>query len=238
MVLIIVTLYILLIVVIIYTVLIIVILYILLIMVIINVMLIIVIFYSVVDGNDVSLNDNYFYRVNVYANGVVVWSPFFNWVTSCDIDALYFPFDSQRCRVQFINWMYTIKLINFTVLPNTSVDTSICKMSSDWIITSTSVESTITKKAYPLIWFELALQRVPTYFVFNIIVPTICLSLLSTFVFLLPAESGEKMGLSITTLMSFSVILLILSDVIPKNSRPPVMRKKHINSKRIISDVY
>ena len=178
---------------------------------------------SVDDGNDISIDENYFYRVDIFCNGVVVWSPFFNWITSCDIDATYFPFDVQKCRVEFMNWMHTVHLLNFTVSSNKSIDTTPCKMSTDWTITSTSTGSFVTENLYPFVYFELVLERVPIYFIFNIVVPTVCLSLLSTFVFLLPAESGEKIGLSITTLMSYSVIFLMISDVLPKNSRPPVM---------------
>ena len=182
-------------------------------------------FYSVIDGNDVSIDDNYYYRVVIYPNGIVAWSPFFTWITSCDIDALYFPFDVQTCRVEFMNWIYRVDRVNFTVPSNNSIDTTLCKKSTDWIIKSHSTGSFVSSNTYPFIYFELVLERVPVYFIFYIILPTVCLSLLSTFVFLLPADSGEKMGLSVTTLMSYSVIFLMINDVIPKNSRPPVMCK-------------
>lgn len=99
--------------------------------------------YSVVDGHDVSINENFYNRVEINANGIVVWSPFFNWVTSCDIDAFYFPFDNHRCRVEFMNWIYKVNLVNFTITPNASVDTSLLKKSADWLIISTSVGTAV-----------------------------------------------------------------------------------------------
>ncbi|GFR86476.1 neuronal acetylcholine receptor subunit alpha-7 [Elysia marginata] len=44
------------------------------------------------------------------------------------------------------------------------------------------------------------------------------LSLLNVLVFLLPASSGEKMALAVTVLLSFTVYLSIISEVMPKTS--------------------
>ena len=52
----------------------------------------------------------------------------------------------------------------------------------------------------------------------NTIVPVVMLSLLNVLVFLLPASSGEKMALAVTVLLSFTVYLSIISEVMPKTS--------------------
>lgn len=51
--------------------------------------------HSVTNGNDVSLDPSNTYRVTIGYLGNVQWVPFFNWVTSCDMDLFYFPFDTQ-----------------------------------------------------------------------------------------------------------------------------------------------
>ena len=46
---------------------------------------------------------------------------------------------------------------------------------------------------------------------------SIILSLSSLLVFLMPVESGEKVSLSITIMLSYSVLLLVISDVTPRS---------------------
>ena len=66
--------------------------------------------------------------------------------------------------------------------------------------------------------FSLRLQRLRTYYVVAIVIPVLFLSLTATLVFALPADSGEKMGTSITVLLSFAVYLTIVSDQMPQTS--------------------
>ncbi len=185
--------------------------------------------YSVVDGNDVSLDTNNFnYRVNIFFFGLVVWSPFFTWVTSCELDVQYFPFDEQACSVQFMHWVYTPQYVNYTLVTGNNVatvDTSAIQNSSDWDLVSTSSGIYNALSAYPLVYFKLTLRRVPYYFIFNIILPTVCLSALSSLVFLVPPEAGEKIGLTVTLLMSYSVILLMMADNVPRSSTLPIVSK-------------
>ncbi len=48
--------------------------------------------------------------------------------------------------------------------------------------------------------------------------PCLMLSLLDLLVFCLPPESGEKVSLGITVLLSFSVFLLVIADNVPQTS--------------------
>ena len=54
--------------------------------------------------------------------------------------------------------------------------------------------------------FSLYLKRIPTYFIWNVIVPSILMTLTSLLVFALPCEAGEKvMFIAILTVMIFSI---------------------------------
>ena len=44
------------------------------------------------------------------------------------------------------------------------------------------------------------------------------LSLTSSLVFALPADAGEKMGLSITVLLAYAVYLTLITDAMPNTS--------------------
>jgi len=42
--------------------------------------------------------------------------------------------------------------------------------------------------------FQITIEREPLYFTFNVVLPILLLGLLNGFVFILPAESGERVG--------------------------------------------
>ena len=67
--------------------------------------------------------------------------------------------------------------------------------------------------------FGVRLRRLPRYYVLNLILPTVMLALLSVFVFIIPADSGEKMSYAITILLAFFIFLLLLSGNIPPTSK-------------------
>ena len=71
---------------------------------------------------------------------------------------------------------------------------------------------------FAVVKYVIHLRRLPEYYLLNIIVPTVVLAFLSAFTFYVPADSGEKLSLCITILLSFAVFLLILSDNTPNIS--------------------
>ena len=71
---------------------------------------------------------------------------------------------------------------------------------------------------YDLIVYEFRFQRQSKFYVTVILVPCILLEILSIFPMLLPVESGEKISLSVTLLLSQVVQLLVLSDILPPST--------------------
>ena len=61
------------------------------------------------------------------------------------------------------------------------------------------------------------LRRKPKYYVMHLIMPAVTMSSVSIFVFALPVESGEKISLGISVLLSYSVITLLVADNMPTN---------------------
>jgi len=49
----------------------------------------------------------------------------------------------------------------------------------------------------------------------NMVLPVIILAIVGPFVFVLPVESGEKIGFALTVLLNMSVVMTIVSDNIP-----------------------
>jgi len=72
------------------------------------------------------------------------------------------------------------------------------------------------------LYFYVELKRQPMFFVLNLILPICLMSILNVFVFLLPADSGERVGYAITVLLAIAVFLTISSDSLPATSNPRI----------------
>ena len=67
---------------------------------------------------------------------------------------------------------------------------------------------------FPTVKFVLHLQRKPRFYMINVVAPCLLMSILALLVFYLPPDSGEKVSLGITVLLSFSVFLLLIGRLI------------------------
>ena len=65
---------------------------------------------------------------------------------------------------------------------------------------------------------QLQLQRRRSFYILNIILPVLFLSVTSSLTFALPSDAGEKMGLSITVLLAYAVYLTLVTDSMPDTS--------------------
>nr|XP_022295994.1 acetylcholine receptor subunit beta-like isoform X1 [Crassostrea virginica] len=157
-----------------------------------------------------------FYYVCVYNDGSVYWYPYTVFETSCDLDVTYFPFDTQTCSVIITSWSYSHWEVNFTIgsdkigfyefVPNGIWDL----ISYD---ATTDFDSSLSELS-----FNLKLKRKSLYFVLNLILPIMFVSILSLVVFIIPVDAGEKMGYSVTIFLAYAVFLSIVSDELPMNS--------------------
>ena len=68
------------------------------------------------------------------------------------------------------------------------------------------------------IMLTLTIIRKPMFALFYYVWPSLLLLIIGIMVFFLPAESGEKVSLGITVLLSLTVYQLLLSDIVPRTS--------------------
>ena len=73
--------------------------------------------------------------------------------------------------------------------------------------------------------YSIYLRRIPTYFVFNLIMPCTLISATTFLSFFLPPESGEKVSLGITVLLSLTVFLLLVAELLPPSGAVPIIGK-------------
>ena len=68
------------------------------------------------------------------------------------------------------------------------------------------------------ITYELHLRRKALFYTVNLIFPSVGISFLTALVFYLPSDSGEKISLCISILISLTVFFLLLVEIIPSTS--------------------
>lgn len=79
---------------------------------------------------------------------------------------------------------------------------------------------------YPDITFNFTLRRKTLFFTINLIIPCICINMLTALGFYLPSDCGEKISLCISILLSLSIFQLLLMDLVPPTSLTlPLMGK-------------
>merc|ERR1719268_759825 len=71
---------------------------------------------------------------------------------------------------------------------------------------------------YVDITFTLNIRRRTLYYFFNLIVPCVLISSMALLGFTLPPDSGEKLTLDVTVLLSLTMFLNQVSDTMPKTS--------------------
>uniref|UniRef100_A0A672Z241 Cholinergic receptor nicotinic alpha 2 subunit n=1 Tax=Sphaeramia orbicularis TaxID=375764 RepID=A0A672Z241_9TELE len=161
-------------------------------------------------------------KAQLFHNGRVRWVPPAIYKSSCSIDVTFFPFDQQSCKMKFGSWTYDRAKIDLEPFENT-VDLKDYWESGEWAIVN-AVGTYNTKKynccheIYPDITYYFIIRRLPLFYTINLIIPCLLISCLTVLVFYLPSDCGEKITLCISVLLSLTVFLLLITEIIPSTS--------------------
>lgn len=147
------------------------------------------------------------------------------YTVGCMFDVQYFPFDVQNCTLTFASWSYDVSKIDY-FLPNTQTTFEAYQESDEWDVESFDIHKRLIQydccaRPYEMIFGHLVIRRKPLYYVVNLVLPTLIISLIASVgLFANPRNSGkeDKVNLGITTLLALSILLLTVSDQIPKGS--------------------
>jgi len=76
------------------------------------------------------------FRAGVDSDGTIQWVPGGKFITSCHLDITFYPFDTQRCELDFVDWTYDG---NFVTLVNGSeaIELSVFRTHGEWDIIRT-----------------------------------------------------------------------------------------------------
>ncbi|KAM7017263.1 acetylcholine receptor subunit alpha [Passerculus sandwichensis] len=162
-------------------------------------------------------------KVLLEHTGRITWTPPAIFKSYCEIIVTHFPFDQQNCSMKLGTWTYdgTVVVIN----PESDrPDMSNFMESGEWVMKDYRgwkhwvYYACCPDTPYLDITYHFLMQRLPLYFIVNVIIPCLLFSFLTGLVFYLPTDSGEKMTLSISVLLSLTVFLLVIVELIPSTS--------------------
>ncbi|EGI58441.1 Acetylcholine receptor subunit alpha-like protein [Acromyrmex echinatior] len=193
-----------------------------------------IVLYNNADGNfEVTLAT----KATLNYTGRVDWKPPAIYKSSCEIDVEYFPFDEQTCMMKFGSWTYDgfqVDLRHIDEGKNGNVKNSngVVDIGFDLTEFYTSVEwdilevpavrherfYTCCNEPYLDITFYITMRRKTLFYTVNLIIPCLGISFLTVLVFYLPCDSGEKVSLSVSILLSLTVFFLLLAEIIPPTS--------------------
>ncbi len=146
---------------------------------------------------------------------------------SCDIDMTWFPIDQQTCSIKIGSVSKEIDQVDIHT-NDQHVCTNKIHSSTEFILVDKAVNLTTHQRAFyktelrqAVVQFDI--QRNPHYYYANIVVPCMLLSAMSLMSLCLPPESGEKISLQITILLSYVVFLLLVSDITPHTSTVSIL---------------
>ncbi|KAK7495779.1 hypothetical protein BaRGS_00012999 [Batillaria attramentaria] len=168
-----------------------------------------------------NIGDNDDTPVRISSNGLVTWIPPTEITTSCEMNIASFPFDNQECDLILLGWTYPLSEL---VISASGIDTTTLYSSNgefDLTGTSTALRDIGGPEAnttYRKVHFYFSFRRKWQFYGQNLLMPIVLNSILMVAVFALPIESGEKMGFSLTVLLSYVVFLTWVTDNLPPTS--------------------
>ena len=178
--------------------------------------------------------DYRYFWVTVRHTGIARWQPGGIFSFTCALQMDYYPFDDQECTMEIETWYYTSDKVNLSnSMTKFGMETYL--QHGEWAVLSTEVtrDDKIYKyyllESFPEVYFKIHLRRKYTFYFMYILLPCMMLSVVLLMIFLLPADSGEKVSLGVSILVAMSVFLLIVSEQVPGTSDAvPVIGQCHI----------
>ncbi|KAM7420862.1 hypothetical protein PAMA_015190 [Pampus argenteus] len=159
------------------------------------------------------------FKTNVLVNssGFCEYLPPGIFISTCNVDVRWFPFDIQRCELKFGSWTFDGWLLDIQMK---EADVSGYMANGEWDLVEVpggrhEIFYDCCAEPYPDITFVVTLRRRTLFYALNLLIPCVLLSSMTLVVFLLPANSGEKISLgqyfaSTMVIVGMSVVATVI----------------------------
>ncbi|KAM3597197.1 uncharacterized protein V6R79_001244 [Siganus canaliculatus] len=159
-------------------------------------------------------------KATVYSVGWVTVYARQRLTSTCKMQLWLFPFDTQTCNMTFASMSPEDKAIHLGTFNNATILTQVSEMSmvtkGEWELVEMEIISYDGgKRGRSTVVYKVTISRKPMLYVINLIVPLFFLLILDLASFFISNDRGEKLGFKVTILLSISVLLLILKDILP-----------------------
>lgn len=163
--------------------------------------------------------------VTLYSNGTNTWFNPMMFTTLCRINVAFFPFDNQTCQLKFGSWMYDAHTLNINPMKTMKFPTSNFQENGGWAIYKVKMKRHEQRyqccpDPYVDVTVTIEMGRESMDYFINLIVPCCLISSMIFLGFILPPESGERIGLSITVLLAMTVFQQLTSEIMPSYDFP------------------
>ncbi|XP_055713784.1 neuronal acetylcholine receptor subunit alpha-7 isoform X3 [Phlebotomus papatasi] len=172
---------------------------------------------------DEGFDGTYPTNVVVRNNGSCLYVPPGIFKSTCKIDITWFPFDDQRCEMKFGSWTYDGFQLDLQLQDEAGGDISSFITNGEWELLGVpgkrnEIYYNCCPEPYIDITFAILIRRKTLYYFFNLIVPCVLIASMALLGFTLPPDSGEKLSLGVTILLSLTVFLNMVAETMPATS--------------------
>ncbi|XP_015594760.1 neuronal acetylcholine receptor subunit alpha-7 isoform X1 [Cephus cinctus] len=172
---------------------------------------------------DEGFDGTYPTNVVVKNNGTCLYVPPGIFKSTCKIDITWFPFDDQRCEMKFGSWTYNGFQLDLQLQDDAGGDITSFITNGEWDLLGVpgkrnEIYYNCCPEPYIDITFVVIIRRRTLYYFFNLIVPCVLIASMAVLGFTLPPDSGEKLSLGVTILLSLTVFLNMVAETMPATS--------------------
>ncbi|NWI63648.1 5HT3A protein, partial [Todus mexicanus] len=168
--------------------------------------------------------------VVVMHNGSFNFTQTFQATLTCSLMIFKFPFDTQTCNLSIASFLYPatdlIMMTRRTPAEMMNDSHSFFLTDGEWKFTNLSIVryfEELNEENFCVVTYMISLERRPTLYILNLILPTCALYLLDMAVLFGPSSLEEKINLQIAIILGSSMLAVILNDILPTSSNKPPM---------------
>lgn len=141
--------------------------------------------------------------------------------TICDVKPKSFPFDCQSCYVIMgpptVSGTYEVPVWH-NASPVLDLE-AVRDQHPFWRVEQVTTSASASQFGSAFAILNIKLKRLPHIYVYTLVLPASSLSVLAVSTFFIPIYQGERVSFCVTIFLSYMVLMLQVSEMLPEDSR-------------------